>query len=109
MTFDGARALLTGNYTMPSSGEHAGQLGPWTKVVSAVGIDPLSGTMKWLFFAYGVVWLFLILGFVKDRPWAWWPMLVAAFGSLWYLPICTVLSSSQIVLLLYLFSKQTTA
>jgi hypothetical protein len=28
MTFDGARALIVGDYVTPSSGEYAGQLGP---------------------------------------------------------------------------------
>jgi hypothetical protein len=35
MTFDGARAFFVGDYVTPSSGEYAGQLGPWADVVSS--------------------------------------------------------------------------
>ena len=107
MLFDGARAVLTGSYTVPASGVHAGQLGPWAKLISGIGIEPQSNQMKWFFIIYGATWLFLILGFVKHRPWARWPMLFAAIGTLWYLPVGTLFSSLQIILLLYHFSKQT--
>ncbi len=39
LAFDGGRALIVGDYVTPSSGPSAGQLGPWSKVVSALGID----------------------------------------------------------------------
>lgn len=38
MAFDGGRALVVGDYVTPRSGQYAGQLGPWAKVVSTVGI-----------------------------------------------------------------------
>ncbi len=47
--FDGLYALITGDYVTPKSGEHAGQLGPWSSVVSAVGITPRSTAMKLIF------------------------------------------------------------
>ena len=50
MTFDGARALIVGDYLRPASGEYAGQLGPWSKLVSMIGIDPESTLMKSVFF-----------------------------------------------------------
>lgn len=49
MAFDGVRALATGDYVTPSSGPYAGQLGPWSQVVSAVGIPPRSTAMKAIF------------------------------------------------------------
>ena len=49
MTFDGLRALVVGDYVTPKTGEWAGQLGPWSRLVSAVGIEPRSTLMKCIF------------------------------------------------------------
>ena len=98
--FEGARALVVGDYITPKSGRHAGQLGPWSKVVSAVGIEPRSTWMKSIFVAYGVLWLGVIVCFILKIEWAWWAMLIAAAGSLWYLPFGTLLGIVQIILLL---------
>lgn len=100
MALDGSRALLTGEYFTPKSGRYAGQLGPWSSVVSAVGIEPRSTVMKTIFAVYGFVWLLVIGLFVLDISWAWWGMLIAALGSLWFLPFGTLLGAIQIVLLL---------
>lgn len=97
--FDGGTALITGDYVTPKSGPHAGQLGPWSKVVQAVGIDPRSTLMKVIFLAYGVAWLVLIVCFILQMPWAWWAMLIAAVGALWYLPFGTLLGVIQVILL----------
>jgi len=56
--------------------------------------------MKSIFAVYGAAWLVVLTCFVLRLPWAWWARLVAAVGSLWFLPIGTVLSAVQIVLLL---------
>jgi len=101
MTFDGARALIIGDYVTPKSGEYAGQLGPWTKVVSAVGIAPRSTLMKWTFVIYGMTWLIIIGCFALESPWARWAMLIAAAGSLWYLWVGTISSLILITLLLF--------
>ena len=53
MAFDGVRALVVGSYITPRSGEHAGQLGPWARVVRAVGIPPESTGMKAAFVVLG--------------------------------------------------------
>ncbi len=98
--FEGARALVVGDYITPKSGRHAGQLGPWSKVVSAVGIEPRSTWMKSIFVAYGVLWLGVIVCFILKIEWAWWAMLIAAAGSLWYLPFGTLPGIVQIILLL---------
>lgn len=100
MALDGSRALLTGEYFTPRSGQYAGQLGPWSKVVSAVGIEPRSTLMKAIFALHGFVWLLVTGVFALGRSWAWWGMLIAAIGSLWFLPFGTLLGGIQIVLLL---------
>ena len=100
MAFDGGRALVVGDYVTPKSGQFAGQLGPWRHAVSAVGIEPRSTAMKSVFLIYGLAWLFAILAFVLRLPAAWTVMLIAAIGSLWYLPFGTLLGLVQIVLLL---------
>lgn len=100
LAFDGGRALLVGDYVTPKSGQYAGQLGPWSKVVSAVGIEPRSTLMKSIHLVLGVAWLGLMVCFVLGLPWARTAMLVCAVLGLWYLPFGTLLSVIQIVLLL---------
>lgn len=99
-TFDGTRALVVGDYVTPQTGNYAGQLGPWSKVVSAIGIDPRCTLMKTIFVGYGLLWLAVIVCFVLGLKGAWWAMLIAAVGSLWYLPFGTLLGIVQIILLL---------
>ncbi len=99
MTFDGTRAFLVGDYVTPSSGEYAGQLGPWAKVVASVGIEPRSSLMKSIFVIYGVAWLIIISNFALNQAWGWLAMLIVAIGTLWYLPFGTISSIIQIVLL----------
>jgi hypothetical protein len=100
MVVDGVRALVVGDYFTPSSGDHAGQLGPWADVVGRVGLDPRSNAMKWIFVVYGAVWLGVIPAFVAQWAWAWWAMVVVAVGSLWYLVPGTVISAIVVVGLL---------
>jgi uncharacterized membrane protein len=100
MLVDGVRALTRGDYFTPSRGAYAGRLGPWAGLVRAVGIDPRSTAMKWVFVIYGVAWIGVAVAFVIGAPWAWVAMLVAAMASLWYLVIGTVVSGIVIVLLL---------
>jgi len=106
MTFDGGRALVVGDYVTPRTGAHAGQLGPWHHVVSAVGIAPRSTLMKTIFVTYGAAWLVIVLAFVRMAPWAPAAMLIAAIGALWYLPVGTVCSILQIVGLIWLRREQ---
>lgn len=98
-TFDGSHALAVGEYVTPKTGVYAGQLGPWSKVVSGVGIDPRSKLMQLVFVVYGVSWLVIIVYFTRGHDWAWWGMMAAAIGLLWYLPFGTLLAVIQIVLL----------
>lgn len=99
LAFDGSRALVVGDYVTPRSGQYAGQLGPWAKVVSAVGIEPRSALMKSIHVVLGAVWLGVMVCFALGVPWARTGMLVCAVLGLWYLPFGTLLSIIQIVLL----------
>ncbi|MDH3198652.1 MAG: hypothetical protein OEO21_10475 [Candidatus Krumholzibacteria bacterium] len=100
LAFDGARAFVAGDYVTPRSGRHAGELGPWSKLVTAVGIDPRSTLMKGIHVAVGGAWLVAIAAFAWGASWSWWAMLACAVAGLWYLPFGTLLSLIQIVLLM---------
>ncbi len=100
LAFDGGRALVVGDYITPSTGPFAGQLGPWAAVVSAVGIEPRSTLMKAIHLSIGVTWLLVVLAFALRADWAWWGMFACAVATFWYLPVGTLLSVVQIVLLL---------
>ena len=100
LAFDGARALVVGDYVTPRSGEYAGQLGPWADLVSAAGIEPRSTLMKSIHLGLGAAWLVVTGAFVLRRRRAWHGMLLCAIATLWYLPFGTLLSLVQIGLLL---------
>lgn len=101
-TVDGAIALLKGDYVTPKSGRFAGQLGPWSRVVRGVGIEPRSTAMKSIFLIYGLIWLTIITCFLLGIHGSWTGMVIAAVLSLWYLPFGTLLGLVQIVLLIIL-------
>lgn len=100
LAFDGAHALLTGDYVTPSSGTYAGQLGPWADLVSAVGIPPRSALMKSIHLGLGTVWILATIGFAAKLRRARHAMIACALLTLWYLPFGTVLSAIQLGLLL---------
>jgi len=100
LAFDGGHAFVTGDYVTPQSGKFAGQLGPWSKIVSAVGIEPRSTLMKSIHLVLGFTWLVVMVCFAIQLPWGWWGMLTCAILGLWYLPFGTLLSVIQIALLL---------
>jgi len=102
MTFDGGRALAVGDYVTPSSGAHAGQLGPWNYVVSAVGIPPRLTAMKLIFVVYGLSWLIITFGLALGAGWALPAMLIAPLATLWYLPVGTIFGVVQLVGLIWL-------
>src|SRR5262245_12635493 len=72
LMFDGTRALIAGDFVTPSSGPHAGQLGPWSRLVSAVGLEPRSTLIKVLHLLLGVAWLAAAILFVMRPPAGWW-------------------------------------
>lgn len=105
MTFDGAHALVVGDYVTQSRGSHAGELGPWSRVVATVGIPPRSTAMKVIFVVYGLSWLAIAIAFLRRAQWAWLAMFVASVATLWYLPVGTLIGMIQLALLLGLLVR----
>ncbi|MFC0112892.1 hypothetical protein [Kibdelosporangium aridum] len=99
MLIDGSRALMTGSYITPSSGDHAGQLGPWARLVRGLGMEPESVAMKLTFVVLGLAWLAAAVGLAFEAGWSWTVALVVAIASLWYLIPGTVISVIVLVLL----------
>lgn len=100
MTFDGARALLVGDYVTPRHGPHAGQLGPWHRVVGALGIPPRSTAMKCIFLGQGLAWLAILACWLAGATWGRGAMLVAAALSFWNLVAGALLGAVILLLLL---------
>src|SRR5262245_7348080 len=100
LAFDGARALTVGDYVTPSSGANAGQLGPWSKLVSALGFNPRGMPMKCLHVMLGALWLVALVIFIVRPSTGWWALLGVSIASLWYLPIGTVIGLVEIGLLM---------
>jgi hypothetical protein len=99
MLFDGTRALMVGDYLTPSRGEYAGQLGPWSGLVQAIGIDPRSTLMKSLFVIHGLTALTIVICYIKDLPWARRALMTICVLGLWFLPIGTVFNLIALILL----------
>jgi hypothetical protein len=100
MLFDGTRALIVGDYVTPKSGEYAGQLGPWSNLVKAIGMEPRSTLMKFIFVAYGLIALAVVVCFVLGLPWSRAAMIIVCILGLWFLPIGTVANLVALILLL---------
>lgn len=100
LIFDGAKALRTGDYTTPGSGAHAGQLGPWARAVSAVGLEPRGTFVKWAHVAVGSLWLVGAILLFLAPSLARVVLIVCSLGSLWYLPFGTIIGVAELVLLL---------
>jgi hypothetical protein len=100
LTFDGGRAVLVGDYVTAQSGPQAGQLGPWSKLVAAVGLDPRSVAVKLAHIILGLLWLGATGCFVARLPWAWGVLVGCAIASLWYLPFGTVIGIVELGLLM---------
>lgn len=100
MAFDGTRAVITGDYVRPKSGQYAGQLGPWSKAVRTAGIDPESTLMKVLFILWGLTGLVMTFAFSVNLDWARTGLLIISISTLWYLIPGTGLSVVQIILLI---------
>lgn len=98
MTFDGVRALAVGDYLTPTTGDHAGQLGPWSSVVSAIGIAPRSTGMKVAFVLFGLGWLTAAVAFLRRASWSRGALAAVAVATLWYLPVGTLISVLVLVL-----------
>ena len=90
--FDGLHVLLKGKYFGPP------EPGPWARVVSAIGLDPFR--MGVPFLILGLFWLTVVGGLATGARWAAPVGIVAAIGTMWYLPVGTALSIIFVVLLL---------
>lgn len=91
MFFDGIRALTVGDYLTPSRGKYAGQLGPWSRLIEAVGIEPRSRFMKIGFVLIGTAHLVGAGALaISVSPLSGWLSLVAAVLGIWYLPFGTL-------------------
>jgi hypothetical protein len=100
LMFDGTRAFVAGDYVTPKTGPRAGQLGPWSRIVSAVGLQPRSPVIKCLHVCLGLAWLVAAAAFILRPATGWWLVLCCGIATLWYLPIGTLLSLMVIILLL---------
>jgi hypothetical protein len=100
MLFDGTRALIAGDYVTPTTGQFAGQLGPWSNLVKALGIEPRSTLMKSIFVLYGLMALGITLCFALGFSWARGAMIIVGILGLWFLPIGTVTNLIALILLL---------
>lgn len=100
LLFDGLRAFVAGSYTTPGSGEHAGQLGPWAGIVSAVGLDPEGFVLRSVHVALGTGWLAAGILLFRGIQSARRPLLLTALLSLWYLPFGTIAGVTVAALLL---------
>jgi hypothetical protein len=105
MIFDGIFALNTGTFVTRKTGDYAGQLGIWSKVVSLIGIDPRSTTMMLIFLLFGSAWFSVSVLYAIGIGWSRSALLVTAIAMLWFLPFGTMIAVLQIVLLLVLGSK----
>ena len=99
LIFDGSRALIVGDYVTPRSGSSAGQPGPWSHVISALGFEPRSTAIKCLHVVLGLLWLGAAFCFQRSPSSGWVALLITSVCSLWYLPVGTVLSVAEIALL----------
>ena len=100
MAFDGGRALVIGDYVTPKTGQLAGALGPWSRVVEAVGIDPRSTLMKSIFLTYGLAYMASTAAFLLGTSRAWWPTLFLAVLGFWHIPFGTLINLIVLTLLL---------
>jgi hypothetical protein len=100
LAFDGGHALTTGDYVTPRSADRRGQLGPWANLVAAVGIDPRSTLMKAIHVGLGLGFVATTACFALGLSGARTGMILCAVLTLWYLPLGTLLSLIQIVILL---------
>lgn len=105
LSYDGGRAFVRGDYTTPSSGPHAGKLGPWATLLSAVRLDPRGTPAKALHVFLGALWCTGAVAFIFRSSIAISILMICAIGSLWYLPFGTFISVVEIGLLVWLRKK----
>ncbi|SDR36402.1 hypothetical protein [Pseudovibrio sp. Tun.PSC04-5.I4] len=93
MLFDGIHVLRHGKYFGPA------EPGPWQHIVKMIGLKPM--TLGPVFVIFGIDWLLLAAYTLMPNSHFFWPALVIAISTLWYIKIGT--GFSLIVLLVLLF------
>lgn len=91
MLLDGTRNLLTGTY-------FGTELGPWSLLVNALGLD--AAHFGAVFASFGIVWLVGLVALLRGAPWGWPAALIVALATLWYLPVGTLFSLVYAALLI---------
>lgn len=109
MAFDGAHALLTGDFVTPRSGEYAGQLGPWASLLRSIGLEPRSTGVKLSFLLFGLTYLAALGAFLVRPRRAWVGLVVCAAGALLFVPVGTFTSLIVLVLLASLRPRRSAA
>lgn len=99
MIFDGTRAIVLGDYVTPSSGEYAGQLGPWAQILTAVGVEPRSSLAKTLHILLGSIFVVSSFTLLRQTFWSWAAALMASMLVLWYVPFGTAAGLVSVILL----------
>jgi hypothetical protein len=105
MAFDGSRALVVGDYVRPKSGAHAGRLGPWAALLSAVGLHPRATGVKLGFLLLGLGSVIACVSFFLSAAWSRPALAVLGVLVLWYLPFGTAIGTFLLVAL-YVAGRQ---
>lgn len=99
MLYDGIHALTIGDYIVADTGDYAGQLGPWSRLVKAIGLEPRSSTVKMIFVLYGIAALSVTIYYALGLSWSQPALFVVCVLGLWYLPVGTVANIISLMLL----------
>jgi len=94
----GGIMLVEGVYNLLTHSYIGGTLGPWGRLVRAVGLNPYH--IGLVFVLLGLAWGVALFGFRSGDQWGWWAELAVAILSLWYFPLGTFLAVVCILLLL---------
>jgi hypothetical protein len=94
MLADGIYVMLKGKYIGPD------KPGPWASVVGFTGVDVF--TLGPLFIAFGVAWIFFVVGLFTDAGWARIFGMILSVATLWYLPFGTLISVIVFIVLVFL-------
>jgi hypothetical protein len=90
MLFDGIHKMRTGTY-------FGKRIGPWSHVVSAVGIS--ADSMGPVFVILGVLWIVALIVFQLGFAWSRSMLAILAIITLAYIPFGTLLSSLALLML----------
>lgn len=99
MTFDGTRALATGQYVTPTSGDYKGQLWPWAQLLSKVRIEPLWPAVRFLIALFGIALVSAAVAYSQGQVWAWTALVILSAVGLFYFPFGTAIHSILLIIL----------